>query len=450
MNERMTDRITERLSGLTFVLCCYAMSVWVLAAVPVNYTVSAISAPVLPAAVFVCAVYLADSVMISRGFRLDFMVVFNVLCAAAGALADWYLTAFDPQMPAVRITFAVVYAVCVIIAWYVAAFPVKPSTVIGCFDWMAVLLVLHIVFRQLGVTLLTVKAPGVCAAAMACSLIAMIRIRLERTGASGATVGNAAAGQLLLGGIIAAIVILAVLLTAALSGTLHGLSELLLSALTAAGSVLLAAVGMLYHLLELFVRWLASWFRMDVELEGIESTTETSYESDTAAAAGAGVPLWFYVLLAAAAIVLIIRFFRRIRGIRMEGHNVSAAGAGERRGTLGAVLRLWRDLLCEKIRFAVRYRRGRSTPAGMLIWCEWHYHRVCPRQVSESAGAYLRRLAAYLEEQMADDAGTSAGTADVSAALRELADLIERAFYAPPACAAAGERYPALLRRLQK
>ena len=415
-------KTAERMSALTLIFSCLSMLIWVLSLIRVQTADAVVFATVLPAAAAAGVFYLLNSVLMERQVHLNLLLVLDAAAAALCALLFYRGLTFEPQMPAARITFTVLYVFCLIAALYIAWDPIRPQTVIGCFDWMAVLVILYPAMQKLGIAQLSVQVPALCAFTLCLSFLTMIRMRLERTGASGASVGNAGAGRLFMAVLVICIAGAAVLIAAAASGTLHGLSTFLWSIVTAAGTALLWTIGILYHLMELFAKWLTQFFTPEA-YEAIETETEameTVSSADDVAAAQ--VPAWFYVLVILAAAALMIYFLYRIRHVRMRktfsGAQRGESGGIRRRSRLPEAIRSFVRGIVDAVRFEILYLKKRGTPAGRLIRCERQFRRSCPRETAESGQAYLRRLAS-------DPAGETQREE-----LLELADAVERAFYA--------------------
>ena len=416
------SRTAERMSALTLVFSCLAMLVWVLSLIRVQTAGVMVTLHVLPAAAAAGAFYLLNSLLMERRSRLALLLVLDAVLAAGSALLFYGGLGFDPQMPAARIGFTALYVFCLAAALYVAWEPIRPQTVIGCFDWTAVLLILYLALQKTGLTQLPVQVPALCAGAMGLSFLTMIRMRLERTGASGASVGNEGAGRFIMAVLVMLIAGAAILIGAAAAGALHGISTMLWTAVVAVGTAVLWVIGRLYHLLELFALWLSQFFTPETyeEIEIETSAMETvSSAGDTAAAQ---VPAWFYVLAALLAAALILYFLFRIRHVRMEKAFAASSRGSEknvrRHSRLKeAVLRLLGGA-AQALHLRILYLKKRTAPAGRLFRCERQFRRTCPRRTGESGEAYLRRLAA-------DPAGS-----DRESELRELADEVERAFYA--------------------
>ena len=436
-NTGLMSRTAEYMSGLTMVYCCAAMAVWMLSLLPVNASGAALTLRLFPVILLPGVFYLLNAGLMERKVHLSLLLILDILLGAACFALFWTGLTITPEMPVTRLAFTVLFLLSLGAALYIAWDPVRSGTVIGCFDWMVVLLIVYLAMQKQNLTLLPVQVPALCAFAMALSFVTMIRIRLDRTGASGASVGNAGAGRILFAVLIVLIAGAAVLIAFAASGMLHGLSTAVWAAASAAGSAALLLIGQLYRLLEAAVLWLLQWLPGG-EIEGDGSETAAAEETSASAEMAAGaVPMWFYVLIAVLAAALVLFLLYRLRRIRMDKRTGTQREADAvRTGGLKQALLLWIAAVRARVTLMMHYRRKKKTPAGMLFWCERHFRRSCPRRAGESGEAYLRRLA---------DAPAGEAAAEP---LRELADRIERAFYAPEgADAAAGD--PDLYRRLR-
>lgn len=411
--------LTERLSGVTFTLTCFAAVVWAISLLPALGNAKSVVFAAAPLAVLLCCIYLLESILLRRGCRVNIIVIIHVVCMAAGVILYWRTTVFQPAMPGTKILYAVIYAGCMLIALYIAWDPIKPTTIAGCFDCMAILLIIYIALPNFGIKISDTLFPVLCLIAMGLSLIAMIMTRMEITAAEGKE-GNAGAGKIITGVMIAIIAAIAVIASTAASGALESFSGGILSLLKTVGSAALAACRWLYNQFYRFMLWISQWLYLgepgklpggeglDLDLGGDE------YEA-------VQIPLWFYIILAAAAAVVFFLILLKIRKKRVK-RTAAAARKGVnavRSGGPGKAFLAWLKKIRSRIIFNYQCRKNINTPAGMLIWCERRFKKSCPRLASESGSAYLTRLS--------DEPAFAAAGAE----LKALSLQVELAFYAP-------------------
>lgn len=436
------SRLSERLNGTAFTLTCLAIVVWVMSILPIDSDAEEISLAVLPLSVFLFIVYILNNIIMKRGCRMGLLLLSDAVFAAAGVCLYWFTTAFTPAMTGAKIFFAAAFAACTVLAACAAYKPVKATTVSGCFDWLAILLILHMLLRYLGLTLLNSVLPVLCAGVMALCMIALIKSRMELTGPAGKTVGNAGAGRLIIIVIVILLACVTLLIGAGASGALHGVSEGILSALKTALAAVLAALKWLYGQFYRFMLWLSQWFSTEEAADaGLDIAVATGGDY-TAEYTEVQVPAWFYIVLALLAAAVFVFIFLKVRKIRLK-RRISVSGAyeePERSGGLRAALAARLEGLRARIAFNRRFRKQINTPAGMLIWCERRFKKKCPRLAGESGKAYLRRLSGDPSAQAA------------SGELCCLAELTELFFYAPAEtghgnCAELAVRIRKLLKR---
>lgn len=413
---------TERISGITFTLSCMAGMTWAMGALTLGGRIDEISCRVLILILFAVCLYLLDSFFVKRGSRVNVLLIVHMLCMAAGICLYWFTTDLTPDAPGTKIVFAVIYALCLAAALYVAWEPLKPQSAISCFDIMAVLLILHMAMRQILGVFMTGKVVAACAVAMAAALITTTKMRIDKTKESGASIGSAYGGKVFLVILAALILAIAAIIAAAASGALSSLSSGLLSLLKAAWAGILFVLSKMYAVVIRFMNWLTKFINTDmdtdslIEEEGIDSLT--NYDEATESS---GVPVWFIIAVAAVIAAIVVIICIRLRKVRINSETEKAASSGEitRSGGLRKAVAAWIGKIRDRFAFYINYRKKINTPAGMLIWCERHFKKSCSRETGEGGPAYLRRLALESERE------------NISAELMRMADLTESAFYAP-------------------
>ncbi|MBR5730666.1 MAG: hypothetical protein IKX89_01805 [Firmicutes bacterium] len=244
-------------------------------------------------------------------------------------------------------------------------------------------------------------------------LAAVTASRIEKNGASGSR-----AGALIL--IVLFIAVAAAALLAGVFGTAGAGSAAagIVSGIRAVFGAIGAGLAFVWSQWKRFCAWIATFFEpgeyvpSDIEVpddpQDLPEPAELSHASAVV----------FYVLTAlviAAVLYAVIRALSRARFRRSRGHKADNRTA-VRSGGMWASLKEMMGELKRRISYRAACIRYRSTPAGLLAWCEARSRGRLRKLPSESGEAFLRRLAVHCTEED-------------RAALLRLSDLVEQSFY---------------------
>ncbi|MCD8084423.1 MAG: hypothetical protein LUE86_13185 [Clostridiales bacterium] len=237
------------------------------------------------------------------------------------------------------------------------------------------------------------------------------------------------------------------------SGQVHSAVDLFL----AAASVILGILSAVFHVIGVALGYLILFLlrllpSSPQQAEGDAVFTMQNVGEEALEKSGVQIPMWVaLIFLAVAALALVVCIFYRFRGVRMERTGLRKVRTQVVRNS--HFLEAWRMLfrrLREKLRFARLYRRYRKTPEGLFVLAERVGRSLkMNRRAAESPAEYVKRLAGLWKidadgtagagNVIAADATTEAshvtwtdGTAQSpeAALLFELADMLDRMFYA--------------------
>ncbi|MCD8192402.1 MAG: hypothetical protein LUD55_06395 [Oscillospiraceae bacterium] len=426
---------TRIVSGIASGLFLTAVLGWLVCLSHINNhaEVLALNYPLLAAVI--AAAFLLDLLMVEKNIPAPLYITAQLVF---GAAAVWSFTAaftmIEPYKLGTVIIFSAFWCVFVISMAFVASMPSTRSAMTGRFDILALMLVVLFVLDKLVTLSNAVQAELMCGAALAVCVMALVSDSVGRVGVRGSAKGAGAAGRLMLAAAAAVIAALAAGVYFLASGRVHSLTELIKSAALACWGGIKAAAAWLWQMFDRFMTWLVS-FVDPMEMEAVGGSTETA--SDVAvdmSGMDVSVPWYFYAVLIAVAVALIIFIIWKLRGLRVgRAAKPRRRAASAKRdslfaSTLSSLLDNWRAAL----RYRVNCVRLRRTAPGLLALCERRAPAQAKRRSGESGERFLTRLAA----SRPDDTSR--------AALTELAELVERAFYAPAPAAVPAELYKAV------
>lgn len=265
---------------------------------------------------------------------------------------------------------------------------------------------------------------GAACGAAALDLLAVSRLRTREDEAA-VIRGSGAGGKLILALVALGIVLVTALLMGAASGQVHSLVDAALLVLSFVGKIIGAVGnGILFVLggIVLIFIWLFPSTPDGVKDQLQE--TVTAQAEEVIAETGLVLPAWLWWTVCALVLAVccgwILKQLKgvRIRRLRQPGRQRDVVRKNHAWSALKGLLKtLWAAGL-----FEYQYRTHKNTPEGLLIYAErLGRKRRLGRRKAESPGGYLRRLAEVSQE--------AEGNEKAENALRELAELLDRAYY---------------------
>ena len=294
---------------------------------------------------------------------------------------------------------------------------------------MVVLLIVLLLIDNLLVLMLVQPVMYTCFAAIALSLFSLVSQRAEQ-GKTEKNSSSPLAGRVLVAALLFLILLIAFgLVSIAASGT-QSLSQALFELIKWLGTGLKTLGSTIMNALERFLTWLVS-FLPEENFDTLEDSFEPSTMEGTYKSPGIPIPKWVWYILGALGALGLLRFFLSMLKERVGEEKAPAytVPRSTRSGTLLSGLKELFSLLRGKLLFRITCIRGRKTAPGLLLWCEKHAPKDARRKQGESGSAFLLRLSQRNLPEVH------------SAALRELAGLVEKYFYSPASISLSPELY---------
>lgn len=413
-------RFTEILSGSTAVLFQVAFTGWMFALSEINFDfVSMELNYALLSAVMLCAYYI-NMLMMRRGVTVPVFAVVEIVLVAAGAYAFVKSVYIEPLVTRTVVMNCIIYCLGFAVAAFIAWSPTNQNGILLRFDCLAIMSIILIVLDDILSMPGAQGALSMCWVCLALTVLSSISIKSGALMGRGSAVeGNAAMGRILLFvlfGIMGGIAVLVVIFAA--SGV-KSFSEFLLKLITTVFEALKTAFLFIYGLVERFLLWLAQ-FMDDAPMEAMPMEPGVNMTVSMGEETVGAVPVWLYYALGAIAVGILVYIIFRMRKYRTVKvvSRVRVVTKVRRESGLGKALReLW-ERLCTELRFRFNCLRYRRSAPGLLVWCEKRADENLKRRCGESGERYLLRL------------GHSLG-GEAESVLSELAELVERSFYAP-------------------
>ena len=413
-------RSTEIIMGTSLMLTYAAFSVWMFCMARIQNEFSVMHAGAWQAVAYALILYYVNLFFTSRGMNLSVYAAINLLFSVGGGFMFAKCAVLEPDGMGTRVFCGVIYSLCAFVGAYAAAMPPKTQSITICFELQAAMLAIVLLLKHFTPLPALPEAAAVCIAAACVTLLSLVCARVGTEGRADSVSGSPAAGRamiaicfLLVGGVIAIIALFA-------SGGVRSLSEACLAVMRAAVSGVMAALLFAGRLIERFMAWFAALFP-DAEGEMLPSGQDAPVSVDAFAEEVGEVPAgaWsILTVLAAGTAALVIFLLRRHRlsvrrSVRRRAYREKRRD-GLRNALASAAAALW-----ERIRFAFLRARFRTSAPALLDLCERKAKRILPRRADESGERYLLRLS-QLEL-----------SPELSAALRELSECVEKTFYSP-------------------
>ena len=430
-------RSTEFFLSGAMLLCYNAFCAWLFCLSKIQNECQVMRINTLLTAAFLLCAYLLNRAAAARGLSLSLYIVIQLLLSAAGVVLLLRTMRLSPGGTGTRVLMSVIFSVGVFASSVLAMDPPRLRSLVTCFDTVVFFaLILLFLDRVLELPALE-TALWTCITAIVTTLAALIFGRVERNGTKASVRGSPAAGRVLIAGVFALMGAFTALLTAFASGGVHSLSEAALAAVKWCWGLVVSAAKLVLALLERFIMWLSQFMSDEpVALEPPPAGPQIS--GGDYAMEEMTLPPWLgYVVLAlgaAALIWLLVRMRRERAGGRNTLRRRRPSGSEVRKsGFIRALRELFARLL-SALRYRVDCIRFRKTPAGLLAWCERRVPKSERRVDTESGSEFLLRLTGL------------AVSAEQGAALKTLAELVERSFYSPRPAAVEPELYRAVRR----
>lgn len=430
-------RFTELLSGSTVMLFHAALTGWMFCLSKINTDFEAMSLNYLPLCAALLLAYYLDRLMLHRGVPVPLFAVAQMVFIG---LSAWLFTKCIYILPfkaGTVVMNCIIYCLGFLVACYCAWMPTNENGVLMRFDALAVMLIILLVLDHVLSLPAAGGATAMCGVCMLLTLTSSVSMRSGRLSGRGSAVqGDPAVGKILLAVVLAVMAGLAALLAAFASSGMKSFFGFIISTGKKCINALFAALVWLYGLLERFMLWL-SQFASDEPMGPIENPQMGgAVDPDISGGELATIPSWIYPVLIAIACAIIIFFIFRLRHVRVgRVHYVSTGVRIQKRrsGWKKAMLELL-NRLKSAVLFRWRCLRWRKTAPALLVRCERRVEKEYSRQAGESGESFLRRLSGcdYAPE--------------LSAALKSLADCVERSFYSPKPVAVPADVYKTIRR----
>ena len=327
-----------------------------------------------------------------------------------------YIFVLEPFDPDVNITVHIVLCASALVNGGMAYKNDPAGSVIGRFDLLVILLTILLFASQINKDLAVSGALTWCLAAMAFTVAASAYSRASAGKVAGR--GGEAAGKIGIAVLLAFVCTAAGLVISKIQNGSRKLAEALFEGIKSVFFGFAKAVAYICSLIYRFFLWFSSFGKEEEELllpppeETGPAIPVATEEIETVA------PLWFKILLAAAAVVALIFVFRKLSGLKFKAAGAAPSDNVKRESMLWIKMKALWNSLCDKLSYALFCISKRNTVPGLLAYCEKKAPGKQKRKPSESAEKFLRRLAETASEE---DRST----------LLELAALCEKHYYSP-------------------
>ena len=423
-------RTPNRLLGVIAVAVFFtALSGWFFCLSRINSEFDAMHLRILPLLLAPLAAVAADALLVRRGVSLRLYLVVQALLVAGAAFLFPRCISLTPYKLRTVVLNCVLYCMTFPATAFAAYEPPKKESLLTLFDLSAAGIAVLLIIGSIRPLPALEDACVLGAVSLGCVLLALVAERAGRVRNGQESVrGSGAGGGIMLGVLFAAVVALTAGGAAVLSVGLQRTAAAVVAAMRWLLGAFLSAVRFLYRILLVIAEWLSGFLREQPGLDapGQEMPMMPEFGMDQIPLTVPSWFLWVVVGIAAALFLLVLLLLRRRRLSRAAFVLRTQTVRARRSGGFGAALRSLLRKLCAALRFRALCILRRNTAAGLLVWCERHAPGPDARRTGESGEAFLRRLAEKPE----------------ASALRDLAALVERSFYAP-----GGAVVPAALRR---
>lgn len=430
----MTRR-TELVSGCAALLCYVAVIGWLFCLSKINTDYSGMGVSFAPLCVYILAVYLINRAVMGRGLAVPVFVALQAALCAAAVFLFVKCSYLEPDGIFPIILGCILYAALVPVSAFMVFEPTNRGGVATRFDMLAAFMVILLFLDHFRPLIMLESSLVMCAVALFAQLLALVSESAEKKGGAVAASGSPLGGKLFVGCVVAVIAAAAGLVVSFASEGVYSFSQLCLRVIKAVSAGVKSAAVFLYGLVDSFFRWL-SQFIEPAPAEPMEAQGQAVADADYMMEAGAEIPFWFYIVLGAIAVAVIVFIVFRLRKARVWTIRKTAvmyAPARRQSGFKEALLKGLRRFM-SMIMFRVNCVRYRKTAPGLLAYCEKTARGEFSRQREESGEGFLLRLA-----------GTRTGEEEKTA-LTALAGLVERSFYSAKPVTVPAEVYRSVRR----
>ncbi len=388
---------SDDLSGLSLLISVFSVYAFLFCLEVITHPYKEVDLHFFPLLFLLLAAFLADRGLVKHRANMTFFVGLQILFLAGGSRLFFYCLSMDPQKAGSRIFFCLFYAFLFLFAAYISYFPVGMPVVLGCFDVMALLVMITLALSRQEEASLLLRTCEICLLAMLLSLATLIRIRTEQIAERGGIIGSSFAGK--------AVLLLFLLLLAGLALLFAVISKNgSYLAGKATGDVIQGGIGgfgaflqLLYQKSEAFFIWILGFLHLKNPQAVAETADAAGSMASSVTESGKMVlPLWLKPAGIAILLFLLFFFLYRIRNFRFARGEEKVEKNERKVERSGGSRAYYRDAfvrLRSYLRFRREWRKKKNTPEGRYLLIEKRYRKRDPKPASVSAPEYLRMLA---------------------------------------------------------